>query len=116
MARYSIIIKNGAVFDGTGKIPEITDVGIEREEIVKIGNLQNDKARIVIDAAGRYVTPGFIDLSTHSDTHWSIFLYPLQESFLRQGVTTILGGNCGFSLAPFLGTKPIEEVGAWVNL
>ncbi len=116
MARYSIIIKNGVVFDGAGNKPEVIDIGIEGEEIVKIGNLQNDRARIVIDAAGRYVSPGFIDLSTHSDTHWSIFLYPLQESFLRQGITTILGGNCGFSLAPFLGTKPIEEIGAWVNL
>lgn len=116
MAEYSVVIKNGAVFEGTGKEPEITDIAIDGDEIVQIGNLSDDRAGIVIDAAGRYVTPGFIDLTTHSDTHWTLFFYPFQESFLRQGITTILGGNCGFSLAPFLGVEPLEEVGKWVDL
>jgi len=116
MTEYSIIIRDGTVFDGKGNKPEIADIGVQNGLIAKVGNLEGERADLVINAAGKYVTPGFIDLTTHSDTHWSVFTDPGQESFIGQGVTTIVGGNCGFSLAPFTARGSIEEVERWVNV
>ena len=112
---YDIIIKNGTVFDGAGNIPKKEDIGIKDDEIKKVGNLQNDNADTVIDVSGHYVSPGFIDMTTHSDTHWTIFTQPSQESFIRQGITTILGGNCGVSLAPLVKSGNIEGIEQWVD-
>lgn len=112
---YDIIIKNGTVFDGTGNIPKKEDIGIKDNEIKKVGDLQKDNADTIIDASGHYVTPGFIDMTTHSDTHWTIFTQPSQESFIRQGITTIFGGNCGISLAPLVKTDNIEGIEQWVD-
>lgn len=116
MARYSVIIRKGMVFDGKGNKPEEADIGINGDEIKKIGDLSNESADKTIDAAGKYVAPGFIDLTSHSDTHWTLFTYPSQESLLRQGITTILGGNCGTSVAPFLGETSLEEIQRWVDI
>jgi len=116
MARYDIIIKNGLVFDGKGNKPEEVDIGIKGDEIKKIGDLQKENADEVIDASGKYVAPGFLDLTNHSDTHWTLFLYPSQESLIRQGITTIVGGNCGTSLAPFIGEASLEEIQRWVDV
>lgn len=103
MAKYDVLIKNGTVFDGKGNSGQKVDIGVSDGKIKKIGNLSEESADTTIDASGSYVTPGFIDLTTHSDNRWSLFNHPLQESFIKQGVTTILGGNCGLSLAPFVG-------------
>lgn len=100
MAYYDVLIKNGMIFNGKGDPAELADVGISGDKVDKIGDLQKDSAREVIDAGGKYVCPGFIDMTSHSDTHWTLFTEPSQESLIRQGVTTILGGNCGFSIAP----------------
>jgi len=116
MAHYTILIKNGTVLDGKGSALQELDIGIKDEKIKKIGNLHGDTADRVIDAKGKYVCPGFIDLGNHSDTHWTLFLYPEQESMLRQGVTTILGGICGSSLAPLVKAKDIEGIQKWVNV
>jgi N-acyl-D-amino-acid deacylase len=116
MARYNVIIKNGMVFDGKGSKPERIDVAVAGDEIKKIGDLNNESADKIIDAADKYVAPGFIDLTSHSDTHWTLFTYPFQESLLRQGITTILGGNCGTSVAPFLGKVSLEEIQRWVDI
>jgi N-acyl-D-amino-acid deacylase len=116
MARYNVIIKNGTVFDGKGNKPERVDIAISGNEIKKIGDLKNDSAEKIIDAAEKYVVPGFIDLTNHSDTHWTLFNYPSQESLIRQGITTILGGNCGTSLAPFLGESSLGEIRRWTDV
>lgn len=100
MAYYDVLIKNGMIFNGKGNPAELADVGISGDKIGEIGDLQKNDAREVIDAGGKYVCPGFIDITSHSDTHWTLFTEPSQESLIRQGVTTILGGNCGFSIAP----------------
>ena len=115
MSHYSTIIKNGLVFDGKGNKPVKTDIGIMDDEIKKIGDLQTEAAYNIIDATGKCVTPGFIDITNHSDTHWTIFSFPRQESLVSQGITTIIGGNCGSSLAPFLGESSAREIGRWAD-
>ena len=115
MSHYSTIIKNGLVFDGKGNKPVKTDIGIMDDEIKKIGDLQTEAAYNIVDATGKCVTPGFIDITNHSDTHWTIFSFPRQESLVSQGVTTIIGGNCGSSLAPFLGESSAKEIGRWTD-
>jgi|GEM_PF-184087 len=114
MAQYDILIKNGVVLDGLGGKIENIDIGISGDEIKDIGKL-NDNAAKIIDGRDKYVTPGFIDLTNHSDTHWTLFKYPPQESLLYQGITTILGGNCGSSLAPIVNEDSLEEIRRWVD-
>ncbi|KKT19618.1 MAG: Amidohydrolase 3 [Parcubacteria group bacterium GW2011_GWB1_43_8] len=115
MSHYSTIIKNGLVFDGKGNRPVKTDIGISDDEITKIGDLQTEAAYNIVDATGRCVAPGFIDITNHSDTHWTIFSFLRQESLVSQGITTIIGGNCGSSLAPFLGEASAKEIGRWAD-
>ncbi len=112
-----IIIRRGKVVDGSGKIPpRLLDVGINDDLIIKVGDLENEVAKKEIDANGKLVTPGFIDINSHSDTKWTIFRYPSQESLLYQGVTSIVGGNCGSSLAPILGDGSIKSLRKWISL
>lgn len=98
---YDIIIRNGTVVDGTGIPGYSADVGISGEKITAISDLQEAEAKIVIDASGLMVSPGFIDIHTHTDT--GLFLEPRGESKIHQGVTTEIGGNCGGSAAPLRG-------------
>jgi len=112
-----IIIRNGKVVDGSGKSPpRVLDVGIKDGEIIEIGNLEKEVGSEEINAKGKYVTPGFIDINNHSDTHWTLFKYPDQGSMITQGVTTLIGGNCGSSLAPILGEGSIKSLRKWINL
>ncbi|HEY4527615.1 MAG TPA: D-aminoacylase, partial [Candidatus Paceibacterota bacterium] len=113
MASYSVLIKGGMIARGGN--PERLDVGIKDDRIWAVGDLSREKAPVEIDATGRYVSPGFIDLTSHSDTHWTLFDHPSQESFLRQGVTTILGGNCGSSLAPLVKAGDIAGTLRWTD-
>ena len=91
---YDLLIQNGSVVDGTGSKAYLADVAAVDEEIVAIGKLEGDATRIV-DAKGMVVSPGFIDLHTHSDL--SFLLDPTAQSKIRQGVTFELAGNCGGS-------------------
>ncbi len=116
MAAYSIIIKNGIIFDGTGQPFQKGDIAIVDAKIKKIGDLSRDQAAITIDASDKYVAPGFIDATTHSDTHWTIFSQPTQESFIRQGITTIIGGHGGSSLAPLVKAEDIQTIQKWVDI
>lgn len=116
MAHYSILIQNGRVFDGKGNPMAAADIGVLGQTIEAIGELKQHSADRMIDANGKYVSPGFIDLTTHSDTHWTLFGQPSQESFIRQGVTTILGGNCGASLAPLVSGEDIEGIQRWADV
>ncbi len=96
------VIKNGLVVDGTGILGYLADVLIEGDRVVEIGsNLQGD---IVIDASGRVVAPGFIDIHTHYDAQ--AFWDPALTPSCYHGVTTVVAGNCGFSIAP---TKPQDR-------
>lgn len=95
---FDIIILNGIVIDGTGRKRRKIDIGINGEDIIALGNLNKDKGLKIIDAKRLYVTPGFIDLHTHSD--FVLLLDGSAESFVKQGVTTQVIGNCGFSCAP----------------
>ena len=112
-----VIIRRGKVVDGSGKIPpRLLDIGINDDLIIKIGDLENEVAKKEIDASGKLVTPGFIDINSHSDTKWTLFRYPDQESLLYQGVTSVVGGNCGSSLAPILGDGSIKSLRKWISL
>lgn len=113
---FDIIIKNGTLIDGSGKPMYRADIGVKDDRIVKIGDLQNEKSEIEIDATERLVCPGFVDVNNHSDTYWQIFNNPNLESLIYQGITTIVGGNCGSSLAPLLGAKAIASVQKWSNI
>src|SRR6266567_1484803 len=107
---FNIIIKNGTILDGTGEPMYRGDIGIREGKIVEIGDLHNEHGETEIDASGKYVAPGFIDVNNHSDTYWRIFLDPGLESLLYQGVTTIIGGNCGSSLAPLVNHDVIKSI------
>lgn len=103
---YDVLIFNGMIVDGTNSPWFRADLAIENGKIVEIGKLTRRKAKMIIDAKHMFVCPGFIDIHSHSD--FSAFLNPFCESKLRQGVTTELVGNCGYSLAPLLGSA-LEE-------
>lgn len=95
---FDVLIKNGSICDGTGKIAYIADIGITGDKITYIGRHDQAEGKKVIDAAGKVVTPGFIDPHTHVDM--SVLAEPAMEPYLKQGVTTVITGNCGYSLAP----------------
>ena len=98
---FDVIIKNGLILDGTGSAPYRADVAAKGGEIIAIGLLESEAAKTV-DAEGLVVSPGFIDLHTHSDM--SFLLDPTAQSKVRQGVTLELAGNCGSSYcAPLQG-------------
>jgi N-acyl-D-amino-acid deacylase len=88
----------GLVVDGTGARAYRADVGVRRGRIEAIGDLAAAPAAEQLDARCRVVCPGFIDMHSHSDL--SLFLCPTGDSKIRQGVTTEVVGNCGFSPAP----------------
>jgi N-acyl-D-amino-acid deacylase len=103
MAEWDILIRGGTLYDGGGKAGEEGDLAIANGRIARIGPDLSGNVRGVIDAAGMAVTPGFIDIKTHSD--FTLPINPKAESKVRQGVTTEIIGHCGFSVAPCLPGK-----------
>ncbi len=95
---FDLIIKNGTVIDGIKDKSYKADLGISGERIAVVGNLQAEKGKTIIDAAGKAVCPGFIDIHSHTD--FELLINPKAESKIRQGVTTELSGNCGGSEFP----------------
>jgi len=94
---YDLIIKNGTVIDGSGAARFNADIGIKDGIITTVGTVSGD-AREIIDAKGQVVTPGFIDGHTHMDAQ--ISWDPLGTCSVWHGITTVVMGNCGFTLAP----------------
>ncbi len=92
-ASYDLVLTGGVVVDGAGGTPFAADVALAGGRIVSVGHPDLSKAARRIDVSGLVVAPGFIDLHTHCDA--DIVDFPLAENYLRQGVTTVIGGNCG---------------------
>ena len=104
-----ILIKNGTVVDGTGKPVFKADVGVFENRIAIVAPHIEQEAAHTVEAGGLHVAPGFIDPHTHSDL--PLVVDPRAESKIRQGVTTEVIGNCGFSPAPLMGAA-VEEMNA----
>lgn len=110
---HSVLIKNGTVIDGTGAEAVKLDVLIEDDRIINIAPEIKAHAQTVIDAKGKIVSPGFIDIQNHSDSYWQLFDNPGLDSLVSQGYTTILVGQCGASLAPILSPDGLLPMQKW---
>jgi N-acyl-D-amino-acid deacylase len=100
---WDILIRGGTLIDGSGRPGETGDVAVRDGRIAAIGPSLAGEAAKIIDAEGLAVTPGFIDIKTHSD--FTLPINPKAESKVRQGVTTEIIGHCGYSVAPVLPRK-----------
>ncbi len=94
---YDLLIKNGMVVDGSGGARYRADVGVREGRIAAIGRI-NERAKRTLDAEGQVVTPGFVDGHTHMDAQ--VFWDPIGASSCYHGITSVVMGNCGFTLAP----------------
>ena len=103
---YELIIENGTLIDGSGAPRRAADIGISGDRIAAAGDLKQATAKTRLDAAGRIVAPGFIDVHTHDDH--ALLAKPDMTYKASQGVATVVAGNCGISLAPlrFTGNRP----------
>ena len=107
MDKYDLVLNNARILDGCGTPWFYGDVGIFTGKITCVAQPHTLKGKHMIDLDGRFLTPGIIDIHTHSDL--SILINRQAESVIRQGVTTHVLGNCGMSPAP-LNTNRMEEM------
>ncbi|HVQ30621.1 MAG TPA: D-aminoacylase [Vicinamibacteria bacterium] len=98
---FDLVLRGGTVLDGTGAPAFTADVAVKGDAIAAVGDIAATQAARAVDARGLHVSPGFIDMHSHSDG--SILSYPGAESRARQGITTEVTGNCGSSAAPLAG-------------
>jgi len=101
---FDILIRGGTIIDGTGAARFTADIGVAGDRISAIGPLPAARAKRVVQAAGEVVAPGFIDAHTHDDR--ALLSHPAMAFKVTQGVTTLIAGNCGVSLAPFVCPGP----------
>ena len=110
------IIKNGWIVNGKNEKPFYGDLAVKKGKIEEVGEhieVPSDfSGKCVLDAAGGYVTPGFIDIHRHGD--WQAFGNGDDELLNRQGLTTVVNGNCGLSVAP-VGEKFREEIAGFLS-
>ena len=99
---HDLLIKGGYVVDGSGGARQLNDVAIQGGRIVAIGNIK-ERAKRILNVDGCIVAPGFVDIHTHYDAQ--IFWDPVLSPSPFHGVTTVMGGNCGFSIAPLSGNS-----------
>lgn len=108
---YDYVIKGALVFDGESLRPIRQDIAISGQLIVQLGDIAREEATEVIEADGLVVSPGFIDIHTHSD--FNPLIYPKLGNKILQGVTTEVVGNCGMSAAPVIGFHKQEIGNVW---
>lgn len=98
---YDVIFRGGQIVDGTGARPYAGDLAIRGDRIVAVapaGSLDSARAGLEVDASGQAISPGFVDTHTHDDN--AVLVTPEMTPKISQGVTTVVVGNCGISLAP----------------
>lgn len=93
-----LLVTGGTLVDGTGTAPRRADVAVEDGRVTEIGDLAGRSAVHAIDVSGHVVAPGFVDVHTHSDL--TLLSSPEAHSAVRQGVTTVVVGNCGLGVTP----------------
>jgi N-acyl-D-amino-acid deacylase len=117
---FDLLIRNASIVDGTGAPRFTGDIGIRGERIARIGDLAASRGASEIDLAGRIAAPGFIDAHTHDDR--LMLSDPDMAPKVSQGVTTVIAGNCGISLAPMPRAIPrpvtpplnlLDDEGGW---
>jgi N-acyl-D-amino-acid deacylase len=95
---FDLVVRNGMIVDGSGLPRYRADIGVKDGKIAEIGRINGAAAKETLNAEGRVVSPGFVDGHTHMDAQ--IFWDPIGTSSCFQGVTSVVMGNCGFTLAP----------------
>jgi N-acyl-D-amino-acid deacylase len=105
---FEMLIIGGTMVDGTGAPARRADVGVTNGQIVALGDLHGREAQQTIDAAGKVVCPGFIDIHQHSD--FTPLVNRACESAVRQGITTVVIGNCGHGCAPLVDPDYVRMV------
>lgn len=110
---YDVVIKGGRIYDGSGLPSYFGDVAINGDRIVEVGRI-NGSARRIVNAEGLAVAPGFIDFHTHMDAQ--LLWDPLATSSCFHGVTTLIPGNCGLSLAPCRPEDRDNVIGSFVRV
>ncbi len=101
---FDILITDATVIDGSGAVGIGADIGIRDDRIAAIGDLSKTKSTSRVNASGKVVAPGFIDAHTHDDR--AVLSGPKMTPKVSQGVTTVVTGNCGVSLAPLIARDP----------
>lgn len=113
--KYSKLIRGGTLYDGLGGAGQKVDIAIQQDRIALIAPNISEAAEEVLDASGKTIFPGFIEVHTHYDPQlcWDALATPS----LEQGVTTVLVGNCSISLAPvgFGGSEKITNLFARIE-
>ena len=104
---FDLLIKNAEVFDGTGAEPVTASVGVKDGKIAEVSPRDDMRGAVEVDGSGLSLAPGFIDVHTHSDTQ--LYPDPSREYKLKQGVTTEVGGQCGWSPGPY----PADAPASW---
>jgi len=107
-----LLIRSGEVIDGTGAARCRADVAVAGGRVVEVGGLPGAEARTVIDAAGCIVAPGFVDMHSHGDM--TLPALPTADGLVHQGITSIVAGQCGDSLAPLLPEARAQTI-AWFH-